>query len=226
MKGYALAGGPSSLAAAASPFLGVLQQTAATLESSPLGEVVSSSLSPTSDSSAQRTGATAVLILNEVIFGASSAWNDEDSLFADAVPTRESVVPSGLSNPKIATDSETAAVQQIANGGRKGAGASSKPDVVQNSGSENITTMTAKSGQDRDLSGLVNRVAHEYLAPELWDSPVEASRGADGAEISLSTADDNARLQQVGTLCKRGDLKGPVGSQRHFRWMGTARSYF
>lgn len=55
---------------------------------------------------------------------------------------------------------------------------------------------------ERALSDVVNRVVHEYLAPELWESRVEASRGADGAEVTLSTAGENARLQQVGASMK------------------------
>ncbi|GAQ79960.1 hypothetical protein KFL_000430020 [Klebsormidium nitens] len=194
-------GGQPSLATVVSPFLGVLQQTAATLESFPPGEDVSPSLSPTSDSSAQRTGATAVLILNEVVFGASPAWNAEDSLFANAAPTQESVDAPGGSNLKLATDSKTAAVRETVNGGQGEACVSLETGSEKTSGLERETTKQAVTGPNREgdpvLSGLVNRVVHEYLAPELWDSPVEASRGTEGAEVSLSTAGDNARLQQM-----------------------------
>lgn len=211
IRGCHYAGGPTSLAAVMSPFLGVLQQTAATLEAPPPGEVSGPTEPQTPDGCAQRSGASAVLILNEIIFGASPAWVDRDEFLTrkevGAERKGETVPAEGSSDDNMDTDS----IPRKAHASRTGAidNGLTRSQASQERGSRTVelgSTSAVGSMKIAALEGnkvlaeVITRVVHEYLAPELWECPVEASAGTEGAEVTLGTARDNARLQQVGRI--------------------------
>jgi hypothetical protein len=208
-QGSHFAGGATALAAVMSPFLGVLQQTAATLEAQTPSEVPGPTEPQTPDGCAQRLGASAVLILNEIIFGASPAWVDRDEFLTrtevGAERKGETVPAEGSSDDKMDTHSIFKEAHASRTGAMDNGLVRSQSSQERGSGIvESGSTSAVGSEGDATLEGnkvlaeVITRVVHEYLAPELWECPVEASPGTERAEVTLGTARDNARLQQVG----------------------------
>jgi hypothetical protein len=211
IRGCHYAGGPTSLAAVMLPFLGVLQQTAATLEAPPPSEVSGPTEPQTPDGCAQRSGASTVLILNEIIFGASPAWVDRDEFLTRTEVGAERKVETepaeGSSDDKMDTDSipreaHTSGIGAIDNGLTRLQASQERGSGIVESGSTSAvgSVRDATVAGNKVLAEVITRVVHEYLAPELWECPVKASAGTEGAEATLGTARDNARLQQVGRI--------------------------